>query len=45
MRVANGSDGFQANDVAWLLERAPEEIVVLRPAYPSNHSDHLIQGD
>lgn len=30
--ATNGSDGFAAEDVAWLLERAPEEVVVLRPA-------------
>jgi nucleotide-binding universal stress UspA family protein len=28
---ANGSDGFSADDVAWLLDHAPGEIVVLRP--------------
>jgi nucleotide-binding universal stress UspA family protein len=32
--ATNGSDGFQADDVAWLLERAPEEVIVLRPARP-----------
>lgn len=26
-----GSDGFDADDVAWLLDNAPGEIVVLRP--------------
>ena len=26
-----GSDGFSPSDVAWLLERAPTEIVVMRP--------------
>jgi nucleotide-binding universal stress UspA family protein len=30
--ATNGTDGFAADDVAWLLQRAPEEIVVLRPA-------------
>jgi nucleotide-binding universal stress UspA family protein len=29
---ANGSDGLSATDVAWLLDHAPGEIVVLRPA-------------
>ncbi len=29
--ATNGNDGFSADDVAWLLERAPEEVVVLRP--------------
>ncbi len=29
--AANGSPGFAADDVAWLLDAAPGEIVVLRP--------------
>jgi nucleotide-binding universal stress UspA family protein len=29
---ANGSPGFDAEDVAWLLDAAPGEIVVLRPS-------------
>lgn len=29
--ATNGTDGFSAADVAWLLETAPGEIVVLRP--------------
>ncbi len=29
--AANGSPGFDADDVAWLLDAAPGEIVVLRP--------------
>lgn len=33
--AANGTDGFAADDVAWLLQRAPEEVVVLRPARPA----------
>lgn len=33
--ASNGTDGFAADDVAWLLERAPEEVVVLRPAAPA----------
>ncbi len=28
-----GSDGFDATDIAWLLEHAPGEILVLRPAH------------
>ena len=28
----NGHDGFSSDDIAWLLEQAPGEIVVLRPA-------------
>jgi hypothetical protein len=30
--AANGSPGFDADDVAWLLDAAPGEIVVLRPS-------------
>jgi hypothetical protein len=30
--AARGNDGFDAGDVAWLLENAAGEIVVLRPA-------------
>ncbi len=30
--ASQGSPGFDADDVAWLLENAPGEIVVLRPA-------------
>jgi hypothetical protein len=30
--AAQGNRGFDADDVAWLLENAPGEIVVLRPA-------------
>jgi hypothetical protein len=29
--ATKGSDGFDADDVAWLLDNAPGEIVVLRP--------------
>jgi nucleotide-binding universal stress UspA family protein len=29
--AANGQPGFDADDIAWLLENAPGEIVVLRP--------------
>ena len=29
--ASKGSDGFDADDVAWLLDNAPGEIVVLRP--------------
>jgi hypothetical protein len=35
----SGTDGFDAADVAWLLEHAPGEILVLRPAH-----DRLIRG-
>jgi hypothetical protein len=30
--AAQGQRGFEADDVAWLLENAPGEIVVLRPS-------------
>jgi nucleotide-binding universal stress UspA family protein len=30
--TARGGDGFDTNDVAWLLDHAPGEIVVLRPS-------------
>ena len=30
--ASHGSRGFDADDVAWLLDNAPGEIVVLRPA-------------
>ena len=29
---ATNGDGFTADDVAWLLENAPGEILILRPA-------------
>ena len=35
--ATNGKDGFSADDVAWLLEHAPGEIVVLRP-WPATSS-------
>ncbi len=30
--ASKGGDGFDADDVAWLLDNAPGEIVVLRPS-------------
>jgi len=30
--ASNGHDGFTSEDIAWLLEHSPGEIVVLRPA-------------
>ena len=30
--ATEGNDGFDADDVAWLLDHAPGEIVVLRPS-------------
>jgi hypothetical protein len=35
-----GTDGFDAAAIAWLLEHAPGEIRVLRPAH-----DRLIRAD
>lgn len=29
--ASNGHDGFTPDDIAWLLEQAPSEIVILRP--------------
>jgi nucleotide-binding universal stress UspA family protein len=37
--ATNGSNGFSAEDVAWLLQRAPEEIVVLRPQRRNSAED------
>jgi nucleotide-binding universal stress UspA family protein len=42
--ATNGSDGFRADDVAWLLERAPEEVVVLRPALPIGAGEPVAVG-
>jgi nucleotide-binding universal stress UspA family protein len=30
--ASNGHDGFSPDDIAWLLEQAPSEIVILRPS-------------
>ena len=30
--ASNGHDGFSSDDVAWLLENAPGEVLILRPA-------------
>jgi hypothetical protein len=30
--ASNGHDGFSPDDVAWLLENAPGEVLILRPA-------------
>jgi hypothetical protein len=30
--ASNGHDGFSPGDVAWLLENAPGEVLILRPA-------------
>ena len=34
--ATNGSDGFSAEDIAWLLDHAPGEIVILRPGQQPN---------
>jgi hypothetical protein len=34
---AGTTPGFNAEDVRWLLDNAPGEIVVLRPAGPNGH--------
>jgi hypothetical protein len=35
--ASQGSPGFDADDVAWLLGNAPGEIAVLRPGAPTAH--------
>lgn len=37
--AARGSDGFSSEDIAWLLEQAPGEILVLRPS-PNRSEAH-----
>lgn len=37
--AANGNAGFNAEDVAWLLDTAPGEIVVLRPDADGPHHE------
>jgi len=39
--ASRGGPGFDADDVAWLLENAPGEIVVLRPAVDEQISVNL----
>jgi hypothetical protein len=34
--ASKGRDGFDAEDVAWLIDNAPGEIVVLRPSADDN---------
>jgi hypothetical protein len=29
---ANGGEGLSGDDLVWLLERAPAEVLILRPA-------------
>jgi nucleotide-binding universal stress UspA family protein len=41
---AQGSPGFDPDDVAWLLENAPGEIVVLRPSAKDQPADSVGAG-
>jgi nucleotide-binding universal stress UspA family protein len=38
--AARRGDGFSADDVAWLLDRAPGEIVILRAGEPGADEEH-----
>jgi hypothetical protein len=38
--ASNGHPGFDADDVAWVLDNAPGEIVVLRPAAEEHLAPH-----
>ena len=40
--ATNGDDGFRAADVAWLLDHAPGDLVILRPA--PGHAERLTAG-
>lgn len=41
---SQGSPGFDPDDVAWLLENAPGEIVVLRPSAKEQPADSVGLG-
>ena len=41
--AANGSPGFGADDIAWLLEHAAGEVLVLRPS-EDDHLDPVVAG-
>jgi hypothetical protein len=43
--ASNGSSGFEAEDIAWLLDNAPGEIVVLRPGADDRPIDVLPSVD
>ena len=34
--TANEHEGFSSDDIVWLLERAPAEVMILRPG-PDDH--------
>jgi nucleotide-binding universal stress UspA family protein len=36
--ASNGHDGFSSDDVAWLLENAPGEVLILRPSREATDS-------
>jgi hypothetical protein len=40
--ATNGDDGFRAADVAWLLDHAPGDLVILRPG--PGHAERLEAG-
>jgi hypothetical protein len=40
--ATNGDDGFRAADIAWLLDHAPGDLVILRPA--AGHAERLTAG-
>jgi nucleotide-binding universal stress UspA family protein len=42
---ATNGDGFSADDVAWLLEYAPEEILILRPRLADRPTPRLAPSD
>jgi hypothetical protein len=42
--VAAGDDGFDVDDVAWLLRHAEGEVLVLRPAAEQPEAAHAITG-
>jgi hypothetical protein len=43
--ASNGNPGFDADDIAWLLDNAQGEIVVLRPGADDRSSDVIAPGD
>ncbi len=40
---ANGGEGFSGEDLVWLLEKAPAEVLVLRPG-PTDHRMVVVNG-
>ncbi len=43
--AGDGSDGFSAADVAWLLDQVPEEVLVVRPARAPGAGDGSDAGE